>query len=58
MSKYTVYPGELICQTCKKSVKTLRLYGKEKYITWMCEEKHLSEVSLKPKTKRDYERES
>jgi hypothetical protein len=56
MSKYTVYPGEFVCHTCKKPVKTLRLYGADKYMTWMCEDKHLSEVNLKTrKGKKDYE---
>jgi len=58
MSKYTIYPGEFPCHTCKKMVKTVRLYGQEKEITWMCEDRHLSSVSLyKKKTKKDYERE-
>jgi len=57
MSKYTVYPGEFLCQVCKKLVKTIRLYSKDMYLTWMCEDKHLSEVNLRPKTKKDYERE-
>lgn len=55
MSKYTIYPGEFVCHTCKKTVKTLRLYGQEKEMTWMCEDKHLSTATLK-KTKKDYER--
>ena len=58
MSKYTIYPGEFACHTCKKTVKTVRLYGQEKESTWMCEDKHLSSVKLyKKKTKKDYERE-
>ena len=56
MSKYTIYPGEFICHTCKKIVKTVRLYGQEKEIPWMCEDKHLTSVLLyKKKTKKDYE---
>jgi hypothetical protein len=57
MSKYTIYPGVFICHTCKKTVKTLRLYGQAKEMTWMCEDKHLSSVSLETKkSRKDYER--
>ena len=57
MSKYTVYHGEFLCQTCKKEVKTLRLYGQDKEMTWMCEDKHMSYVNLNSKkSKKDYER--
>ena len=57
MSKYTVYHGEFFCHTCKKQVKTLRLYGEDKKLTWMCEDKHLSFVNLNlKKNKKDYER--
>jgi len=57
MARYNVYPGDFPCHTCKKNVKTLRLYAKEMYLTWMCEEKHVSEVSLiKKKKKVDDER--
>jgi hypothetical protein len=52
MARYSVYPGEFACHVCKKSVKTLRLYAKEMYLTWMCEDKHVSEVSLTKKKKK------
>ena len=52
MARYDVYPGDFPCHVCKKSVKTLRLYSKEKYLTWMCEDKHVSEVSLTKKKKK------
>ncbi len=55
MARYSVYPGEFACHTCKKSVKTLRLYGKEQYLTWMCEDKHVTEVSL-VKKRENFER--
>lgn len=56
MGKYSIYTGTFPCHTCKTEVKTVRLYPKEKMITWMCSEKHLSEVSLETKkNKKDYE---
>jgi hypothetical protein len=56
MSKYTVYNGEFVCHTCKKIVKSLRSYPMNKELTWMCEEKHLSKVSLETKkSKKSYE---
>ena len=58
MAKYNVYPGIFPCHTCKEEVKTLRSYPEEKLLTWMCSQKHLSQVSLKTKKdKKDYERE-
>jgi hypothetical protein len=57
VSKYTVYQGKFKCQVCNAEVTSLRHYATDKLITWLCSEKHLSEVSLKPKTKKDYERE-
>lgn len=56
MSRYTIYPGTFACHTCKKESKTVRLYRETKEITWMCPDKHLSEVKLYVrKTKKDYE---
>lgn len=59
MSRYTVYAGEFPCHTCKEVVKSLRSYHEEKLLTWMCSQKHISEVSLSvtKKKKKDYERE-
>ena len=58
MAKYTVYPGEFTCHVCKSKVKSLRHYPTLKKLTWMCPEKHVSEVNLNTKkTKEDYERE-
>ncbi len=57
MGKYTVYPGTFPCHTCRADVKSVRVYPVEKLITWMCPEKHLNEVSLETKKKKDYERE-
>ena len=56
MGKYSIYSGSFPCHICKVEVKTVRLYPKEKLITWMCPEKHLNEVSLETKrSKKDYE---
>ena len=57
MARYTIYPGSFPCHTCKENVKTLRMYGEIKEMTWMCSQKHLTVVSLKTKRKKDYERE-
>ena len=58
MARYNVYQGSFICQVCGQAVHSLRSYGPEKRLTWMCKQKHLSEVSLETKKKkRDYERE-
>lgn len=60
MAKYTIYEGKFLCKVCKKEVKTIRLYAETGMATWMCSEKHLSEVKLFHvgyKKKKDYERE-
>jgi hypothetical protein len=55
MAKYNVYQGQFTCHVCKAEVKTLRLYADDKKLTWMCSEKHVSEVSLNTKkNKRDF----
>jgi len=46
MSNYTVYNGKFICHTCKVLVNTSRLYAETKILTWMCKDKHLSEVKF------------
>jgi hypothetical protein len=59
-NKFTVYEGKFICKTCKKEVKSLRLYKDTGMVSWMCSDKHLTEVKLYHigyKKKRDYERE-
>lgn len=57
MARYEVYPGKFVCQVCDQDVHSLRLYSSEKRMTWMCRQKHLSEVDLNTKKKkRDYER--
>ena len=57
VGKYNIYTGSFPCHTCKVEVKSVRLYAADKLITWMCPEKHLNQVSLANKTKRQYERE-
>lgn len=57
MSSYSVYHGEFKCQECRAEVRTLRHYIDKKELTWMCDKKHLSVVSLYTKKKKDYERE-
>lgn len=57
MARYTVYNGAFKCQQCNANVTTLRSYPELKKLTWMCQDKHLSEVSLQTKkSKHDYER--
>lgn len=46
MHKYTIYEGKFPCKTCKKEVNTIRVYPTTGMATWMCSEKHLSEVQL------------
>jgi hypothetical protein len=58
MGKYSIYQGIFACHVCKAEVKTLRSYPDEKLLTWMCKDKHLSQVNLDTKRKRaDIERE-
>jgi hypothetical protein len=58
MGKYNIYPGSFPCHTCGKEVKTIRSYPGEKRLSWMCQERHLTEISLDTKkTRKDYERE-
>lgn len=46
MDKYTIYEGQFPCKVCKKEVRTIRLYAKTGMASWMCPDKHLSEVLL------------
>ncbi len=46
MDKYSIYEGKFPCKTCKKEVRTIRVYVKTGMASWMCPEKHLSEVQL------------
>ena len=56
MAKYIVHAGSFPCHTCGFEVKTIRQYTTEKRLTCMCPERHVSEVSLETKKRReDYE---
>jgi hypothetical protein len=56
MAKYTVFPGKFVCHTCKGETGSVRLYESTKVITWMCNSKHVSRVSLETKkNKKDYD---
>jgi hypothetical protein len=56
MGRYNIHAGKFICQTCGEEVPTIRSYPSEKKLTWMCKQKHVSEVNLQTKkTKEDYE---
>jgi len=46
VNKYSVYEGKFPCKVCKQEVKTIRVYISTGMATWMCSEKHLSEVQL------------
>jgi hypothetical protein len=46
VDKYSIYEGKFPCKTCKKEVKTMRVYVTTGMATWMCPDKHLSEVQL------------
>lgn len=56
MASYTIYPGKFICKQCKAEVPTLRLYAETKTASWMCKDKHLTEVSFGKRKKKDYEK--
>jgi hypothetical protein len=53
MAKYNIYHGDFVCQVCRVQVKTIRLYYQTKEMTWMCPEKHLSQVDLSTKKKKE-----
>ena len=60
MDKYSIYEGKFPCKTCKKEVKTIRVYKATGMASWMCPDKHLTEVELFKvgyKKKRIHERE-
>ena len=53
MAKYIVHAGSFPCHKCGFEVKTIRQYTTEKRLTWMCPERHVSEVSLQTQKKRE-----
>ena len=56
MAKYNIHQGKFPCHTCQEVVKSLRHYPSDKVLTWMCSQRHVTEVSLKTKKgKEDYE---
>lgn len=55
MANYTVYYGKFICHTCKTEVSTLRCYAETQTLTWMCKEKHLTEVYLGKRKKKHFD---
>jgi hypothetical protein len=57
MASFTVYRGEFNCHTCKALVPTLRCYAEEQKLSWMCKDKHLTEVFLGKRKKKDFDRE-
>jgi hypothetical protein len=60
VDKYTIYEGRFPCKDCKKEVRTIRIYASTGMASWMCSDKHLSEVELFKvgyKKKRTNERE-
>ena len=59
--RYSIYEGKFPCKTCKKEVKTIRVYMATGISTWMCPDKHLSEsqlfkVGYKTRKKNDREK--
>jgi hypothetical protein len=46
VDKYTIYEGRFPCKDCKKEVKTIRIYASTGMASWMCSDRHLSEVEL------------
>ena len=58
-NKYTIYEGKFLCKVCKQEVSSIRIYAETGKGTWMCKEKHLSEVQVYTvgyKNKKAYER--
>jgi hypothetical protein len=46
VNKFTTYNGTFVCQNCGTSVYSLRLWSDTLDLTWFCENKHTSRVSL------------
>jgi hypothetical protein len=43
---FTVYRGTFLCKECKKEVYSMRLWVDTGKASWMCSDKHVSEVQL------------
>jgi hypothetical protein len=52
MAKYSVYQGQLRCAECGAEVFSFRHYLSSKIISWACQDRHVTEVSLKTKKSR------
>lgn len=46
MKNFSVFEGEFPCQKCDKKADKLRLWKDTLDLTWFCENKHTSKVSL------------
>jgi len=44
--KFKIFPGKFACQKCNEEVNSLRLWLDSADVTWMCDKKHISKVSL------------
>jgi hypothetical protein len=55
--RFSIFNGQFYCQKCNEIVDTSRLWTETKDVTWMCSKKHISKVSMIPKTKKDYDSE-
>jgi len=58
--KFSTFKGKFICKTCKKEVLSMRIYTNTGIGSWMCLDKHITEVQVYQvgyKKKKDYERE-
>jgi len=52
--KFTIFAGKFNCQKCDEIIDVCRLWNETKDVTWMCSKKHISKISMIPKTKKDY----
>jgi len=52
VNKFTAYRGKFVCQNCGIQVNSLRLWNDTLDLTWFCENKHTSRVSLAAKSYR------
>lgn len=46
MPRYSEYPGQYFCHTCKSIADVARFYYSSFDLTWMCSNRHLSKVNL------------
>lgn len=58
-NKFKIYAGKFICKICKEEVKSIRIYFDTGMGSWMCSQKHISQVQVFQvgyKKRKDYER--